>query len=157
MKLSNPFKLIVSLLLPGAVGFISSLATMSSVSGWYQTLVKPGFTPPDWLFAPVWTGLYVLMGFALYEVWIHKGHHLKKKAISFFVIQLILNGLWSVVFFGLHLPLFAFIELILLLVFLLTTTYYFYKIFKPAGWLMIPYILWTIFAGALNLWIIILN
>jgi len=156
MKLSKRFKLIISILCPGAVGFLSSVATMSSMSTWYQTLSKPIFTPPDWLFAPVWTGLYVLMGFAFYEIWINKKKD-KKMAISLFIIQLILNGLWSIIFFGLKMPLFAFIELIILLGLIITTTYYFRKIFKPAAWLMYPYILWVVFAGALNLGIVILN
>lgn len=156
MYISKFFKLIFSLLLPGAVGFISSLFTMLAVSTWYAEIAKPAFTPPDWIFAPAWTGLYVLMGFAFYEIWTNESPY-KKKAVVFFIIQLVLNGLWSVIFFELQAPLYAFIELLFLLVFLLIATYYFYKIFKPTLWLLLPYILWLLYAGALNLGIIVLN
>jgi translocator protein len=159
MKLSKTFKLIISLFLPVIIGSVSSMLSMSSTSVWYDVINKPSFTPPDWLFAPAWTGLYILMGFAFYEIWLDKKSDkpIKRKAVLLFISQLVLNGLWSIIFFGFHQPLFAFIELIILLIVVLLTTYQFYKIFKPTFWLLLPYILWLLYAGALNLGIVLLN
>lgn len=156
MEKKKVSKLIISLVIPGLVGFVSSIFTMGSISTWYADLIKPAFTPPDWIFAPVWTGLYVLMGFALYEVWISKDP-LKKRAIFHFIAQLFLNGLWSVIFFNLHHLTLAFLELLLLFSVLVLTAHYFYRIFKPTIWLLLPYIIWLIYAGALNLEIVLLN
>ena len=158
MKLHNHTKLIISILLPILAGVLGSLFTFSGMSSWYEGLVKPAFNPPGWLFAPVWTGLYVLMGCALYYIWVDgERGNLKRKAIFFFIIQLILNALWSIIFFGLKNPTLAFVELIILLAAVVLTTHHFYKLFKPAAWLLVPYTLWLLFAGYLNLGIILLN
>jgi tryptophan-rich sensory protein len=152
------FKLIVSIIACQAAGLIGSIFTTSSVREWYPELTKPGFTPPGWLFAPVWTTLYLLMGIALYLVW-SKGlkSRLSKQAVTVFVIQLVLNSLWSILFFGLKSPAYAFLEIILLWLAIIMSIFYFYRISRTAAYLLIPYILWVSFAGVLNLFIVLLN
>ena len=149
-------KLIISLIIPQLAGGIGSLFTSPSISTWYATIAKPSFNPPNWIFGPVWTTLFLLMGISLFIVWNEKSK-LKKKAITVFGIQLGLNTLWSILFFGLHSPLTAFIEIIFLWAAILLTIIYFYKISKPAAYLLIPYILWVSFAAVLNISIVFLN
>ncbi len=140
------------------VGNIGSLATFSQINSWYATLVKPSFNPPNWIFGPVWTILYALMGIALYLVWL-KG--LKKSegrlALGAFALQLILNVKWSFLFFGLHWPLVAFVEIVLLWLAIVLTIRTFSIISKPAAWFLVPYLLWVSFAAALNFAIWYLN
>lgn len=155
MKLNNIIKLIISIIICQLAGFIGSLFTSPSIPTWYAALNKPSFNPPNWLFAPVWTALYLLIGIALYLVWINKKRN--KSAITFFTIQLMLNSLWSLLFFGLKNPFLAFIEIIILWSFILLTMISFYKISKPASYLLIPYILWVSFAALLNFSIWLLN
>ena len=148
------FKLIISIVLPFLASAIGGFFTASSVSTWYVELVKPSFNPPSWIFGPVWTLLYLLMGISLYLVWIKKSD---KNAFILFGTQLVLNALWSILFFGLNAPLYAFIEIILLWGFIFATIFYFYKIDKVSAYLLLPYILWVSFAAILNLAIFILN
>lgn len=150
------WKLIISILIPFLVSAIGGLFTASSVSTWYVTLIKPSFNPPSWVFGPVWTILYLLMGIALYLIWVAKSKN-KKTSFIAFGTQMFLNALWSVLFFGFHKPLFAFIEIVILWIAILTTIIYFYKINKNAAYLLTPYILWVSFAAVLNLAIFILN
>lgn len=152
--MKNIWKLIISIVLPFLASVIGGLFTASSVSSWYIALIKPPFNPPSWVFGPVWTSLYLLMGVSLYLVWIKK---YDKNAFTFFGIQLVLNALWSVLFFGLRSPLFAFIEIIFLWIAILITIFYFYRINKISAYLLLPYILWVSFAVILNLAIFILN
>lgn len=147
------YKLIISILICEFAGIIGSIFTSRSVTEWYPTLVKPSINPPSWIFAPVWTILFLLMGISLYLVWNKKN----KIALIFFSIQLGLNILWSIIFFGLKSPLFAFIEIILLWVSILITIIKFYKISKNAAYLLIPYLLWVTFAAILNFLIFKLN
>jgi translocator protein len=154
MNLNKFWKLIISIIIPFLASVIGSLFTASSVSTWYVELIKPSFNPPSWVFGPVWTILYLFMGISLYLVWTST---FNKKAITFFGIQLTLNVIWSILFFGLQQPLFAFIEIIFLWVFILLTIIYFYKINKTASYLLMPYILWVTFAAVLNLAIFLLN
>lgn len=157
MKINYP-KLIAAILISEFAGIIGSIFTFSSITTWYATLVKPSFRPPNWIFGPVWTALYFLMGVALYLVWT-KG--LKKKnvkiAVKIFGIQLILNSLWPILFFGLESPFYALIEIIVLWVAVAATIFKFYKISKNAAYLLIPYLLWVSFAMFLNYSIFILN
>lgn len=150
--------LVPSIALCLGVGLVSSLPTTSSIPTWYATLNKPPFSPPNFVFAPVWTTLYILMGIALYIVW---SQGMKKKkiktAVYVFLIQLFLNFTWSLVFFGLHAPLLAFINIVLLWITLLLTIIKFHAISKWAAWLLVPYILWVSFASILNLSIVLLN
>ncbi|MGK7394179.1 MAG: TspO/MBR family protein [Candidatus Cyclobacteriaceae bacterium M3_2C_046] len=158
LKKINYTKLITAILLSQLAGLIGSVFTLSSVNSWYANLEKPAFTPPNWLFGPVWTLLYLLMGIAAYLVWQKKIIHVPvKKALILFLIQLFLNALWSFAFFGLKSPLAGLIVIALLLIFLILTILQFFMISKPAGWLLIPYLLWVSYASALNLSIYILN
>jgi tryptophan-rich sensory protein len=132
--------------------------TTPAITTWYATLVKPNFVPPNWVFGAVWTLLYLLMGIALYLVW-EKGFEKKevREAIAVFGIQLFLNLLWSVLFFGLQSPLYGLIEIVILWVVILANIILFYRISRPAGLLLVPYLFWTSFAAVLNYSIWILN
>lgn len=135
-----------------AIGYLSSLVTQESVATWYPTLEKPIFNPPNWVFAPVWTTLYVMMGIAAGLVWnkIETQREVVKRALTFFAIQLLLNALWSYLFFGLHNPLLALLEIVVLWLMIYETFIQFNKINKIAAYLFIPYILWVSFAFLLN-------
>lgn len=141
-------------------GFIGSFFTAPSITSWYQTINKPFFTPPNYVFAPVWTTLYILMGIALFMVWQKKNsgkNKLQILAIELFFIQLFVNIFWSIAFFGLHSPILAMVVLIALWVLVFETIRYFAKINKTASYLLYPYIAWASFAGILNLFIVLLN
>lgn len=133
------------------VGLIASFATQSSVNVWYATLNKPSFNPPDWLFAPVWAFLYIMMGAAAGIVW-SKGHHhiWVKTALYHFGFQLLFNALWSIVFFGLMKPFWALLVIFVLLILIALTIKWFKVVSKLAAWLMVPYLLWVVFATLLN-------
>ncbi len=135
-----------------AVGYLSGIVTRSSVVTWFPTLIKPSFNPPGWLFAPVWSFLYVLMGVAAGLVWnrIENDRPNVRKALVYFIIQLALNALWSLLFFGLKNPLLALVEIVLLWLMIYETYLKFIKIDKIAGYLFVPYILWVSFATVLN-------
>ncbi|MDP5045318.1 MAG: tryptophan-rich sensory protein [Leeuwenhoekiella sp.] len=134
-----------------AVGFIGAVATQSSVTTWYPTLTKPFFTPPNWLFAPVWTTLYILMGIAAGLVWDGGFYHKwVKTALYHFGFQLLLNAFWSIIFFGLHLILPALLVITALLILLLFTYKWFRVVNVKAAFLLIPYIIWVCYATALN-------
>lgn len=164
MKFSKNQKLIISLLLPQLAGGIGSIFTSSSISVWYRDLAKPMLNPPSWVFGPVWTLLFLLMGYALFLVW----QKLPEKGISkqiskltgnrstlvfaltIFGVQLFLNTLWSLLFFGLKNPGLALIEIAILWSAILYTIILFYKIHKLAAYLLFPYLAWVSFATYLN-------
>lgn len=150
-------KLILSIILCLGAGFAGSIFTTPVITTWYATLHKPFFSPPNWIFAPVWTVLYILMGVSLYLVISDKGKVIREKAIQIFVAQLVLNVTWSIVFFGMKNPMLAFVNILVLWIAIFLTIKSFYKINKLAGNLLIPYIIWVSFATLLNLSIIILN
>jgi tryptophan-rich sensory protein len=171
MKKFNDFpNLILFLGISQMAGVIGSLFTMSEIGTWYATLVRPDIAPPSWVFGPVWTTLFLLMGIASYIVW-RKGFKVgpngkkpdadkqkkSKKALTIFGIQLVLNILWSVFFFGMHNLGGAFIEIIVLWISIVATTIYFTRISKTAGRLMLPYIAWVTFAAILNYSYFLLN
>ena len=133
------------------IGNIGSLATFQQITTWYLGLAKPAFNPPNWIFGPVWTILFALMGISLYLVW-SSGANKKqlKPAITIFAIQLVLNVLWSFVFFGWHQPGWAFLEIVILWVAIVLTMSQFAKISKPAAWLLAPYLAWVSFATVLT-------
>ncbi|WP_282053549.1 TspO/MBR family protein [Maribacter luteus] len=134
-----------------AVGFLSSFATQSSVNDWFVTLNKPVFNPPNWLFAPVWTVLYILMGVAAGLVWAKGFYHLwVKTALYHFGFQLLLNAAWSIVFFGFKQPFWGLVVIISLLCLIVLTMRWFRIVDKYASWLLIPYLLWVCFATVLN-------
>ncbi|MEO0097515.1 MAG: TspO/MBR family protein [candidate division WOR-3 bacterium] len=151
-------KLLLSILICQAAGILGSIFTTPSIPTWYLQLNKPPFTPPNWLFAPAWTTLFLLMGISLYLVW-NQGWENKqvKKAILIFAIQLILNIFWSLIFFTLKSLLFAFIEIIILWIAILLTIFNFQKVSKPAAYLLLPYLFWVSFASVLNFSLLILN
>jgi tryptophan-rich sensory protein len=149
--MKKSLKFIMVVLIPLAVGGLAGIITSSSVSTWYQTLVKPAFNPPAWIFAPVWNALYLMMGVALFIILEKgKGNIFYKKALWFFGVQLFLNFLWSILFFGLHNPGLALVEIILLWISILFTHIYFFKISKLAARLLLPYLAWVSFAAILN-------
>ena len=158
MKIPTLIKLIIAILISEIIGGIGSIFTIPSIGKWYATLVRPEMVPPNWIFGPVWVTLFALMGIASYLVW-QKGLGDKKVRIAliFFIIQFVLNILWSFVFFGLHNPGLAFAEIIILWLAILSTTLSFYRVSKEAGYLLVPYILWVSFAGYLNYMIWTLN
>ena len=144
-------KLVISLAFCQLAGFIGSLFTTPSIPTWYAALNKPAFNPPNSIFGPVWTTLFLLMGISAYLIW-RKGVHDKnvKIALLIFIVQLLLNVTWSFLFFGLHSPSSAFFEIIILWLAILVTVFSFMKISKPAGILLLPYLLWVSFASVLN-------
>lgn len=146
-------KLIIAILICQLAGVFGSIFTSPSIGTWYVELEKPFFTPPNWLFGPVWITLFTLMGISLYLVWDKKD----KFAISIFGIQFVLNALWSLLFFGLQNPFYGLIEIIVLWFAILITIVRFYKIDKRAGIILFPYILWVSIAAALNYYIWVLN
>jgi benzodiazapine receptor len=140
------------------VGISASLFTRPEIKGWYATLHKPGFTPPPWLFGPVWTVLYIMMAVAAYEVWKRRNESaVYACSKANYIIQLILNFLWSFTFFYLHQPVLALVVIISLVVSISGTLFYFGKIYRAAAWLLVPYLLWVGFATALNGAIVMLN
>ena len=145
-------KILIMVVTCVGVGYMASTATQSSVDTWFPTLIKPSFNPPAALFAPVWTTLYVMMGIAAGLVWarIDVQREDVRNALLFFAIQLALNALWSVLFFGLKNPLLALIEIVILWLMIYETFVKFTKVDKVAGYLFIPYLLWVSFAAVLN-------
>lgn len=144
-------KLIISIALPLLVGAVSGFFTSSGVDGWYASANKPWFNPPNWIFAPVWTVLYIMMGIALFIVWkAETKRETQQTALIFFAAQLTLNFFWSFIFFKLQLPGWAFVEIICLWIMILLTIVWFGKISKAAAWLLVPYISWVSFASLLN-------
>ena len=133
----------------GAAG-IGSVLTTPSLHPWYATLRKPSWTPPNWLFGPVWTALYLGMAVAGWLVGRQAGFSHAKLPLTLFVIQLALNVAWSGIFFGLQLVGVAFLEVVLLWLFILSTTVAFWSISRMASWLMVPYLIWVAYAAALN-------
>ena len=150
-NLSLPLKIIIGVAVCLAAGGASGLVTTNAINTWYVTLNKPSFNPPNWLFAPVWTALYTMMGVAAALIW-HEGWEKPavKNALLFFGIQLVLNVAWTLVFFGAKLPNWAFLIIILLWIMILLCILKFLKIKKVAGYLLIPYLLWVTFASVLN-------
>lgn len=142
-----------------AVGYFSGMVTREAISTWYPTLIKPSFNPPNWVFAPVWSLLYIMMGVSAGLVWnrIEVDRKTIKRALQFFAIQLALNALWSYLFFGLKNPMLALLEIALLWLFIYETFLQFVKINKIAGYLLLPYLSWVSFAALLNLSIYWLN
>lgn len=181
MKKINFIKLLTSIIVCELAGIAGSFFTMPEITSWYMKVNKPSFNPPNWIFGPVWTLLFVLMGISLYLVWFKKAEPSKTifakkikawnkysekfyngswRRINIYLIfwtQLILNILWSFIFFGMHSPSVAFFEVIMLWFAILFTIINFYRVSKAAAYIMIPYILWVSFASILNFYIWILN
>jgi benzodiazapine receptor len=158
MKINNTFKLIIAVVVSELAGIIGSIFTISVIPNWYAGLVEPALNPPAWVFGPVWTTLYALMGIAAFLVW-KAGWERKevRMALKVFGLQLFLNAIWSIIFFGLHNPGWALVDIVALWLSIIWTIAVFYKISKPAAYLFLPYILWVSFALYLNYSIWILN
>jgi translocator protein len=156
--MNNRSKLLIAVIVSELAGIIGSVFTMPSVTGWYAGITKPTFNPPAWVFGPVWTTLFALMGIAAFLIW-KKGLERKdvKIALGIFMGQLVLNTLWSIIFFGLHSPGGALVEIVFLWLAIAATIIAFARISKAAAWLLVPYILWVSFAAYLNYSIWILN
>lgn len=141
-----------------AAGLVGSIFTTSKITTWYATLNKPSFNPPGWIFGPVWVTLYTMMGIAAYFVWQKRGDNpLVNMALVIFFIHLIFNALWSILFFGLQNPMWAFMEIVILWLMIVALIIIFYKIDRRAAYLLIPYLLWVSFASVLNFYIWNLN
>jgi tryptophan-rich sensory protein len=158
MKTKEIISLIVAIITCQAAGIVGSIFTASKIPTWYKGLIKPALNPPSWVFGPVWTTLYLLMGIALYIIW-KKGLNTEgvKFALTIFAVQLILNALWSIVFFNMENLGLALINIVLMWLSILWTIVLFYRLSPTAGLLLIPYILWVSFASYLNYAIWTLN
>ena len=148
---------ILSVILCQSAGFIGSIFTRMSVSTWYQDIVKPPFNPPSWVFAPVWSLLFLLMGTALFLVWETKGSRYRKPAVWIFMGQLFFNIMWSAAFFGLRSPFLGIQVIIILLALIVLTIRIFGRVSKTAAYLLVPYLVWVSFATVLNISLYMLN
>lgn len=163
-KAKDIIEFVVSVGICELAGAIGAIYTMPAIATWYAGLTKPGFTPPSWLFGPVWTLLYLLMGIAFFLVWSsfakisnERERGRAKTAFGVFAIQLVLNILWSIIFFGSQNPFAGFIAIIALWLAIIATIMAFGKISRTAAWILVPYLLWVTFAAVLNLSIVVLN
>lgn len=164
MKLKNVWRLIAAIAVCELAGIVGSFFTAPEIPTWYSTLAKPMLNPPDWVFAPVWTILFALMGVAAFLIWSAyakasdgQAKRTIKIALGVFLGQLVLNSFWSIVFFNWHSLSGAFAVIILLWLAILTTIIYFAKISKATFWLLLPYIVWVSFAAYLNIGLWMLN
>ena len=157
MKMSKFLTPLVCVLIPLIIGSLSGLANIGSLDTWYAQLNKPSFNPPGYLFGPVWTVLYLLMGVSLYLVWKSPDGKLRTNALVVFGLQMLLNFAWSFIFFYFHRPGWAMIDIIALWVFIVVMIFIFYQINKVAALIQIPYLLWVSFASVLNAAIWMLN
>jgi benzodiazapine receptor len=155
--MNNTVPLVFFLAVCLGVSAVGGWITQTSVNDWYQTLIKPSMNPPDWVFAPTWITLYVMMAVAGWRVWLRPENSLRRMAMVAFAIQLMLNLIWSFIFFGAKSPGFAAIEIVLLWISILITLLLFWRIDRFAGWMMCPYVLWVSFAIYLNISIVLLN
>ena len=150
MKKSDWIKLIAATALCVLFGSVGGLVTIAEIPTWYASLNKPSFNPPNWLFGPVWTTLYFLMGVSAYLIWKLPVSKERNKSLQLFILQFILNFCWSFIFFGLHETGWALMEMIVLWIMILLTILHFSKQSKTAAWLLVPYISWVSFALLLN-------
>lgn len=155
--MKNAPKLLTSIAISFAAAAIGSLATIPNIPTWYATLEKPFFNPPNWVFGPVWSVLYLLMGISLYLVWVSRSKQPKRKAFALFGLQLFLNTLWSLTFFGLQVPWLAVGVILALLISIILTMREFNRHSRVAPFLLIPYVAWVSFATLLNISIAALN
>ena len=150
-------KLIISILLPMVVGGLSGFLTANSINDWYVTLNQPSFNPPNWVFGPVWTTLYLIMGISLFRIWRLPATEERNQAIKIFALQMTLNFFWSLIFFKWHLIGLALVEIILMWLLIAAMIHHFRKLDAAAGYMNIPYLLWVSFASVLNGAYFILN
>lgn len=149
--------LLVILIVCLGAGGLGAIATTPEIDGWFRTIAKPSWNPPDWIFGPVWTTLYVMMAISAWLVWRPAGFKAAATPLTLFILQLALNVVWSWIFFSLHRPGWAFAEIILLWTAILATLIAFWQQSRWAGWLLVPYLAWVSFASLLNFTIWRLN
>jgi translocator protein len=157
MTAKQILKLVASLLLPLGVGGIAGVFTTEAIPGWYASLVQPLFTPPNWVFGPVWTTLYIIMGISLYLIWKLVASKQRNHAILVFMLQLLLNFFWSFFFFHFKMIGVALINIVALWIIITVMLVRFYKLKPVAAYVNIPYLLWVTFATALNAAYFLLN
>jgi tryptophan-rich sensory protein len=157
MKKTLTLKFLISILLPLSLGAIAGMFTSQSVPEWYATLNRPSFNPPNWIFGPVWTTLYILMGISFFLIWKKEASKVRNRAILIFLLQLLLNFAWSFIFFYFNMIGLALVEIILLWISIVMMLVVFYKIKPLASYINIPYLLWVTFATVLNAGYYILN
>jgi benzodiazapine receptor len=149
---------IISLVITLSIGIVAAIFTRPEIAGWYSTLNKPSFTPPNWLFPVAWTTIYILIATAAYMVWkLRDGSSIYKTAVIIYVVQLTLNFSWSIVFFGRHQILGGLMVIVALLVTIILNISWFNRFSKTAAWLLLPYLLWVSYATLLNISISVLN
>jgi tryptophan-rich sensory protein len=146
----NWVKLLLSVLFTVGIGSLGGIFTISEIPGWYAGLQKPSFNPPNWLFGPVWSMLYLLMGISFYLIWKQPVSTVRNVGLTLFVIQFILNFFWSIIFFNQHLIAAAFLEMVFMWIFILLTIIWFAKLSPTAAWLLVPYLCWVSFATVLT-------
>lgn len=158
------WKIAISSLVCLGLGFLSGYSTMSEIQGWYASLEKPAFTPPNWLFGPAWTVLYILIGGSFGLIWqvAAKGRYpiiikFAKRGLIIFAIHFFLNLIWTPLFFGLHKPGWALVVIVLMIGFIIALIRHFFRLDRVAAFLLIPYLLWVVYATMLNIGILILN
>jgi translocator protein len=157
MKAIDVVKLIVSIAVPLLAGFGSTVWTINTIPTWYASLNKPWFSPPNVIFAPVWTTLYILMGVALFLIWRSPRNRTRDTGIALFAAQLVVNVIWTFAFFGLQNTLFGVLTIVPLWILIAVTIYQFYKVDKWASYLLVPYLAWVSVATALNASVYLLN
>ncbi|MCX8202360.1 MAG: tryptophan-rich sensory protein [Candidatus Micrarchaeota archaeon] len=155
--MENYLKLVIAILIPFCAGAVGSYFTFPEIDSWYQLLAKPSFNPPNWIFGPVWSFLYLLIGISFYLIWKEKEISKNLSIYKYFFIQLVLNTSWSLVFFGLKNIFFALLLIIVLWFSILLTILSFYKVSRISAYLLIPYLIWVSFATILNYYVYILN
>ncbi len=154
--MNSYFTLLVNILIPHSVGFIGSYFTIPNIKKWYIFLNKPYFNPPNWVFSPIWSILYTLIGLSFYSF--HKVNNFKRKKIYFlYAFHIFLNGIWSILFFGMHNINLALIDVFLIIITLIILMKSFYNLNKISFFLLIPYLIWICFAFILNYNILVLN
>lgn len=147
----TPLKFVLSIIVCLGAGLVGSVFTIKNIPTWYAWLNRPTFAPPNWLFGPVWTFLYVLMGISLFLVWRQSSSEVKvKRSLILFFVHLFFNILWSIIFFGLHQIFLAFLVILILWLMIVAVISNFYKINKTAAYLLMPYLYWVTFASVLN-------
>lgn len=146
----NWVKLVVSVLFTVGIGSLGGIFTMSEIQGWYAGLQKPSFNPPNWLFGPVWSMLYLLMGISFYLIWKQPVSTIRNVGLILFVIQFSLNFFWSILFFNQHMIAAALLEMVFMWIFILLTMIWFAKLSPTASWLLLPYLAWVSFATILT-------
>ncbi len=155
--MNRSLKFLISILAPLMVAAVAGFYTVSETGTWYSYLNKPFFNPPSWLFGPVWTILYLMMGISCFLIWKSPSTAHRSRALTIYAIQLFLNFWWSIIFFAFHQPSLALIEIAIMWVAIFFTIRTFHPINKVAAWLLVPYILWVSFASILNGAIVWLN